>query len=59
MLERLVQQKDAYAHARQRHLSFWDAMIVASAIQLGRQTIWSDDLSKGQVYDTVTVASPF
>jgi predicted nucleic acid-binding protein len=40
-------------------VSFWDAMIVASAIQLGCQTIWSDDLSTGQVYDTVTVTSPF
>jgi predicted nucleic acid-binding protein len=34
-------------------------MIVASAIQLGCQTIWSEDLSTGQVYDTVTVTSPF
>jgi len=40
-------------------LSFWDAMIVASAIQLGCQTIWSEDLNPGQVYDQVTVASPF
>lgn len=39
--------------------SFWDAMIIASAIQLGCQTIWSEDLNTGQVYDTVTVASPF
>ena len=40
-------------------LSFWDAMIVASAIQLGCQTIWSEDLNPGQVYDQVAVASPF
>ena len=39
--------------------SFWDAMIVASAIHLGCHTMWSEDLSTGQVYDTVTVASPF
>ena len=39
--------------------SFWDAMIIASAIQLGCLTIWSEDLNTGQVYDTVTVASPF
>ena len=39
--------------------SFWDAMIIVSAIQLGCQTIWSEDLSTGQVYDTVTVTSPF
>ena len=43
-----------------RHqISFWDAMIVASAIQLGCQRIWSEDLNSGQVYDTVTVINPF
>ncbi len=40
-------------------ISFWDAMIVASAIQLGCQTIWSEDLNSGQTYDQVTVANPF
>jgi predicted nucleic acid-binding protein len=40
-------------------ISFWDAMIIASAIQLGCQTIWSEDLNPGQVYDQVTVESPF
>ncbi|MBN1642082.1 MAG: PIN domain-containing protein [Anaerolineae bacterium] len=39
--------------------SFWDAMIIASAIQLGCRTIWSEDLNPDQVYDTVTVTSPF
>jgi predicted nucleic acid-binding protein len=39
-------------------ISFWDAMIVTSAIRLGCQTIWSEDLNPGQVYDTVTVMSP-
>lgn len=40
-------------------LSFWDAMIVASAIRLGCRTIWSEDLNPGQVYDDVTVLSPW
>jgi predicted nucleic acid-binding protein len=39
--------------------SFWDAMIIASAIQLGCHTIWSEDLNREQVYDGVTVRSPF
>jgi predicted nucleic acid-binding protein len=39
-------------------ISFWDAMIVASAIQLRCQTIWSEDLSAGQTYDRVTVSNP-
>jgi predicted nucleic acid-binding protein len=40
-------------------LSFWDAMIVASALQLGCQVLWSEDLNAGQVYDQVEVQSPF
>ncbi|MGD8624827.1 MAG: PIN domain-containing protein [Anaerolineae bacterium] len=40
-------------------LSFWDAMIVASALQLGCQVLWSADLNPGQVYDQVEVQSPF
>ena len=40
-------------------ISFWDAMIVTSAIQLGCRTIWSEDLKPGQVYQTATVANPF
>lgn len=40
-------------------IAFWDAMIVASAIQLGCQTLWSEDLNPGQSYDQVRVLSPF
>jgi predicted nucleic acid-binding protein len=40
-------------------VSFWDAMIIASALQLGCQTIWSEDLNPGQDHDQVKVLSPF
>ena len=40
-------------------ISFWDAMILASAVQLGCQILWSEDLNPGQVYDQVEVKSPF
>jgi predicted nucleic acid-binding protein len=50
---------DAIVLQRRYPISFWDAMIVASAIQLGCQTLWSEDLNPGQVYGTVTVTSPF
>lgn len=40
-------------------LSFWDAMIIWSAAQLGCQTIWSEDLNPGQVYDGVKLINPF
>ena len=50
---------DAIRLQSRYQISFWDAMIVASAIQLGCRTIWSEDLNPGQVYNTVTVTSPF
>lgn len=34
-------------------------MTFASALQLGYQTIWSEDLNPGQGYDLVQVRSPF
>ena len=40
-------------------VSFWDAMILVSAIQLGCGILWSEDLNPGQVYDQVEVQSPF
>ena len=50
---------DAIRLQARYQISFWDAMIIASAIQLACQTIWSEDLNSGQTYDQVTVASPF
>jgi len=50
---------DAICLQYRYQVSFWDAMIVASAIQLRCQRIWSEDLNPGQVYDTVAVMSPF
>jgi predicted nucleic acid-binding protein len=50
---------DAVRLHNQHQISFWDAMIIVSAIQLGCLTLWSEDLNPGQVYDQVTIASPF
>lgn len=45
---------------QQRHqLSFWDAMIVYSAAQLGCQTLWSEGLGAGRFYEGVRVLNPF
>ena len=45
---------------QQRHqLSFWDAMVINSAIQLGCDILWSEDLNDGQFYDGVRVSNPF
>ncbi|HUY61990.1 MAG TPA: PIN domain-containing protein [Candidatus Dormibacteraeota bacterium] len=45
-------------HERWR-VSFWDAMIIRSALSLGCAWIWSEDLAAGQAYDGVTVRNPF
>jgi predicted nucleic acid-binding protein len=50
---------DAIRLQDRHQLHFWDAMIIASAVQLGCQTLWTEDLNPGQVYDQVTVLSPF
>jgi predicted nucleic acid-binding protein len=39
--------------------SFWDAMILHSAKELGCQTLHSEDLNPGQAYDGVQVLNPF
>ena len=45
---------------QQNHgVSFWDAMIIRSAGQLGCRNILSEDLSAGQLYSGVLVVNPF
>ncbi len=45
--------------AQQRwQLSFWDALIVAAAMQAGVSTLWSEDLNADQDFDGVTVVNP-
>lgn len=44
----------------QRHnISFWDAMILRSALQCNCARLWTEDLSNGQKYELVTVINPF
>lgn len=50
---------DAIALQRRYTISFWDAMVVTSAILLGCRCIWSEDLNPGQLYDGVRVVNPF
>jgi predicted nucleic acid-binding protein len=45
--------------AEQHQLSFWDAMIVRSAAELGCATLWTEDLNPGQRIAGVEVANPF
>ncbi len=40
-------------------LSHWDAMLVAACIEAGVHTLYSEDLTPGALYDSVTVVNPF
>jgi predicted nucleic acid-binding protein len=40
-------------------ISYWDAAIIAAARQMGCQTLYTEDLNPGQIYDGVTVINPF
>jgi predicted nucleic acid-binding protein len=44
---------------QQYKVSFWDAMILWSAQQLGCSILWSEDLSEGQAYGDLKVLNPF
>ena len=39
--------------------SFWDSLIIASAIAGGAKTIFSEDLSDGQTIQGITIKNPF
>lgn len=40
-------------------VSFWDAMILGSALDLGLEVVWLEDLNAGQRFKILTVRSPF
>ena len=40
-------------------VSFWDAMIIQYALQLGASALWSEDLNVGQNYGGIRVSNPF
>ena len=40
-------------------ISFWDAMVIHSAVSLQCDVIWSEDLGDGQPYHGVIVKNPF
>lgn len=40
-------------------LSFWDAMVVRSAAEMGCRVLWSEDLNHGQRIAGVEILNPF
>ncbi len=44
---------------RSKRISFWDAMIVRSAMSLDCSMLWSEDLSHGRRLSGLTIQNPF
>ncbi|MCX6055035.1 MAG: hypothetical protein NTZ74_09005 [Chloroflexi bacterium] len=44
---------------QQYQISFWDAVMVWSAVALGCNVIWSEDLNDGQIIQGVKIQNPF
>ncbi len=48
------------AQLQRRHkISWWDALIVCSAVECGCSILWTEDLSDGQRFGSLTVRNPF
>ena len=44
---------------RRYKISWWDALILNSAIELGCSVLWTEDLADGQRYGSVMARNPF
>jgi predicted nucleic acid-binding protein len=40
-------------------ISYWDAAVIASSVELGATTLYTEDLNHGQVYEGVRAENPF
>jgi predicted nucleic acid-binding protein len=49
----------ALALARDHSLSFYDALIVASALEAGCDTLFSEDLQEGRSFGGLSIRNPF
>jgi predicted nucleic acid-binding protein len=49
----------ALALARDHGFAFYDALIIAAAIEAGCDTLWSEDMQHGRVIGGLTIRNPF
>ena len=49
----------AIEKSMQQQLSIWDAMVIEAALRGGAQTLYTEDLTRGQRFDALTVVNPF
>lgn len=50
---------DAIGIEERYGISFWDALVVQASRACGAETLYTEDLNDGQVYESVRVVSPF
>ena len=50
---------EAVALHRRHSLSFWDALIVRSALEAGADMLYSEDMQEGQVIEGLSIVNPF
>ncbi len=50
---------DALRLAEAQAMSFWDALVITSAVQLGCETLWSERLPAGRRFGPVVLRCPF
>ena len=49
----------AIHRSRSNQLSFWDALVVQAAIEGHANTLYSEDMQAGQMFDSLRVVNPF
>ena len=47
------------ALARRYRISYWDAALIAASRRCEAETLYTEDLNHGQLYETVRVINPF
>ena len=50
---------EAFNLGQRYQIAYWDAAIVAAALELGCETLYSEDLNAGQDYGGVIARNPF
>jgi predicted nucleic acid-binding protein len=51
--------QDALGVKEKYVISYWDAVVIASAKAMGCETVYTEDLNDGQSYDGVRAVNPF
>jgi predicted nucleic acid-binding protein len=55
----VITHQSALAIARDHNLSFYDALIIASALEAGCDTLYSEDLQDGRRFPCLEIVNPF